>query len=368
MALNELLARFNLVAHKLGHGELGRGGVLDAHLQQRARLGLHRGFPKLFGVHLAQTLVALHVVFIGIVAQLGHELVFSLVVEQVLQDFSALGILLFQTVQRRLRDIDVAAADQVGHVAIEERQQQAANMRAVNIGIGHDDDAVVASGVAVVVFADIGPDRGNQAGNGVTGKRAMKARALHVEDFAAQGQDGLILAIASLLGRTTCGIALYNEDFGQRGVFARAVGKLARHAEAVEHALAARHFASLARRLASLERLRGLADDALCGRGVLFKVLGERFGHRTLHQTANLGVAQLGLGLALELRIVQLHANDGSQAFSRIVTGEIVVLLLEDTVSAGVFVDGARERILEAVEMRAALVRVDIVGKRHHAA
>ena len=37
----------------------GLGDVLQIHLEQRARFGVHGGFPELLGVHLAQTLVAL---------------------------------------------------------------------------------------------------------------------------------------------------------------------------------------------------------------------------------------------------------------------------------------------------------------------
>ena len=47
-------------------------------------------------------------------------------------------------VQRRLRDVDVAALDQLGHLAVEEGEQQRADVGAVHVGIGHDDDAVVA--------------------------------------------------------------------------------------------------------------------------------------------------------------------------------------------------------------------------------
>ena len=47
-------------------------------------------------------------------------------------------------VQRRLRDVDVAALHQLGHLAVEEGQQQRADVGAVDVGVGHDDDAVVA--------------------------------------------------------------------------------------------------------------------------------------------------------------------------------------------------------------------------------
>jgi hypothetical protein len=69
-------------------------------------------------------------------------------------------------VQRRLRDVDVAALDQLGHLAVEEREQQRADVAAVDVGVGHDDDAVVAQlGDVVVGLADAGAQRGDQRGD-----------------------------------------------------------------------------------------------------------------------------------------------------------------------------------------------------------
>jgi len=238
---------------------------------------------------------------------------------------------------------------------------------AVHVGIRHDDDAVVTRLVGVEVVADAAADGGDERGDGVARERAVQTGALHVEDLAAQGQDGLVLTVARLLGRAACGVALYNEDFGLARVLGGAVRQLARQAEAVEHVLAARGLAGLASGLAGLERLTRLADDALGGGWVLFQVLGEALGDGGLHEAADLGVAELGLGLALELRLVQLHADDGRQALAAVVAAQVGVLLLEDVLGAGVIVDGARHRLLEAVEVGAALVRVDVVGERQHA-
>ena len=62
---------------------------------------------------------------------------------------------------------------------------------------------------------------------------------------------------------------------------------------------------------------------------------------------------------------MQLHGDDGGQTLTSVVAGEVVVLLLQDALAARVLVDGARDGLFEAVEVRAALVRVDVVGKRH---
>ena len=64
----------------------------------------------------------------------------------------ALLFAVFGFVQRRLGDVDVAAFDQLGHLAVEEGQEQGADVRAVHVGIGHDDDAVVAQFFGIEFF------------------------------------------------------------------------------------------------------------------------------------------------------------------------------------------------------------------------
>ena len=72
-------------------------------------------------------------------------------------------------------------------------------------------------------------------------------------------------------------------------------------------------------------------------------------------------VAQLGLRLALELRLGELHRDHGGQALADVLAREVRVLLLQEPLLAAVGVDRAGERRAEAGEVRAALVRVDVV-------
>ena len=61
ISLDELAAGRNLVAHQHREDAVGFGGVLDVHLAQDARVGVHRRLPQLVGVHLAETFVTLDV-------------------------------------------------------------------------------------------------------------------------------------------------------------------------------------------------------------------------------------------------------------------------------------------------------------------
>ena len=134
-------------------------------------------------------------------------------------------------------------------------------MRAVDVRVGHDDDAVIAQLVGVVVvLAEAGAERRDERDDLLRAHELLEARALDVQDLAAQRQDRLELAVASLLGRAAGGIALDEVDLAQRRIALLAVGELARQAHAVEHALAARELARLARGFARPRRV----DDLAC--------------------------------------------------------------------------------------------------------
>ena len=74
-------------------------------------------------------------------------------------------------------------------------------MRAVHVGIGHDDDAMVAQfGGVEVVFADAGAERGDQGADFRRAEHFVEAGFFDVEDFAFERQDGLEFAVAPLFG------------------------------------------------------------------------------------------------------------------------------------------------------------------------
>src|SRR5262249_47388160 len=74
-------------------------------------------------------------------------------------------------------------------------------------------------------------------------------------------------------------------------------------------------------------------------------------------------VAELGLGLALELRVAELDRHDGGEALAHVLAGEVLVLLLEFPALARKAVERRGQRGAEAGKVRAALVRVDVVGE-----
>src|SRR3954452_6830485 len=143
-------------------------------------------------------------------------------------------------------------------------------------------------------------------------------------------------------------VALDHEELGERGIAHRAVGQLARQRRVLERRLAAREVAGLARGLAGARGLHRLADDAVGLARVLLEELGQPAVDGRLDEALDRRVAELRLGLALELRLLDLHGDDRREPLAHVLTLEVGVLLLELALLARVRVDRARERRAEA--------------------
>ena len=242
-------------------------------------------------------------------------------------------------------------------------------MGAVDVGVGHDDDLVVARLRDVEIPAvagargHAGADGGDERLDGVARERAVVAHALDVQDLAAQRKDRLDVTPAAVLGRAACGVALHDEELGHLGVAHGAVGELSGQRRALEQALAARGLAGLLGGEAALGGLGGLLQDLLRLVGVLLEVVGHALGNHAVHERAHVGAAELGLGLTLELRVGELDRDDRGEALADVAALEVGVLLLDDVLFAAVVVYHLGEGRAEALEVHAALLGVDVVGK-----
>ena len=104
---------------------------------------------------------------------------------------------------------------------------------------------------------------------------------------------------------------------------------------------------------------RPLLHDHLGGLGVLFEELAEELADERVDDAFDFAVAELGLGLAFELRMGHAATDDGGEAFAEVLArGDEV---LEEARVLAVVVERAGERRAEAGEVRAAFGRVDVV-------
>ena len=267
-------------------------------------------------------------------------------------------------VERRLGDVEVTALDQLTHVAVEEGQQQGQDVGAVHVGVGHDDDPAVAQlGDVEVVLADAGAQGRDQGADLLGGDHLVETGLFHVEDLALERQDGLKLAVTPLLGRAAGRITLDQVQFAQLGILLLAVRQFARQSAQVQSPFTPNRFPGLAGRFTGPGRLDGFFQDALGNRGILFQELGQFLVDQGLNIPLDLGVAQLGLGLSLELRLGDLDRDDTGQTLAQVIARDGDLLLLEQIVGGGIAVHGTGQGRLEADQMGATLMGIDVVGK-----
>ena len=101
-------------------------------------------------VHLAQTFVSLslHQLFVPL-AIFQAELIFLLVGPAIFLGFTPLTLTF---VQRGRRQINIPLFQQRTHTTEKERQQQCGNVRPVHIGIGHNNDFMIAQFLDIRLF------------------------------------------------------------------------------------------------------------------------------------------------------------------------------------------------------------------------
>ncbi len=103
--------------------------------------------------------------------------------------------------QRWLCDIDVSLLNQLGHLTIEESEQQRSDVGTVDVGVGHQNDLVIAKLAGIeIFFPDAGSERHDQRLDFAVAQHLVEARLLDIENLSLERKNRLVLPVASLLG------------------------------------------------------------------------------------------------------------------------------------------------------------------------
>src|SRR3989344_1480947 len=213
--LNEGLARRDIGAHEDVEGAIRVGGVFDGDEFQDATGRVHRRLPQFFRIHLAQALIALDGDLNGSLSFARRSLggggflriirfgrlklrvfprdAYLLLLGVCIKYFLAL----LDLVERRLRDEKEPAIDDRTEVAIEQSKKERADVSAVDVCIGRDDDLVIPQLRNIENIADGSSHRDDQIPDLFRNEHFVEAGAFDVEDLAAQGENRLRAAIAS---------------------------------------------------------------------------------------------------------------------------------------------------------------------------
>ena len=146
--LDELAAWCHIFAHEHGEHMVGLGSVANIHLLEATVLRVHCGFLELLGVHLTKTFESLNLDFAVVATAI---LVFELLHLHVGPAVFLRGALA-AAVERRCGYVEESVFNHLRQAAIEERHEQSGDVGTIDIGIGHDDDAVVAQLVDVEIL------------------------------------------------------------------------------------------------------------------------------------------------------------------------------------------------------------------------
>ncbi len=280
----------------------------------------------------------------------------------------AFGFAAFHAIERRLRDVDMAAIDELLHVAEEESEQQGTDVRAVDVGVGHQNNFVIAQLAGIeIVLTDARAECGDDGADFFVAEHFVVAGFFDVEDFALERKDRLELAIAAHFRGAAGRFTLDDKQFAAAGIAFLTVRELAGQTAGIHGGFAASQFAGFTGGFAGARGVNALADDATSDGGMLVEPFAEFFVDQLLDVALDVAV-ELALGLALELGLRQTDADDRYKTFTNVVTGDadFILLFLEHSGIGGEIVDGAGERGAKAGEVRAAVHGVDGVGEGEH--
>jgi hypothetical protein len=165
---------------------------------------IHRGLGELCRVHLTQALVPLRRLLPPLVAALelqqrAVQLGVGVRVHVLLLALARVDQL--DPVQRGHGGEYPARLNHRPHVAVEEREQQGPDVRAVHVGVGHEDDPLVPGRVQVERGARArAEDLDDRGALGIL-EHVGQRRLLHVEDLAPDRQQRLKLGVPGQLRR-----------------------------------------------------------------------------------------------------------------------------------------------------------------------
>ena len=115
-------------------------------------------------------------------------------------------VLVGAEVERWSGYVEVSFLDDAWHEAVEKRHDKGVDVRAIDVGIGHDDDLVVAQLVDVsflvvlAIDAETHADALDDVHHRLRFEHLVPHHFLYIENLSAQRKDGLGVAVASLLG------------------------------------------------------------------------------------------------------------------------------------------------------------------------
>ena len=277
--------------------------------------------PELFRVHFAKPFVTLDIRIVLTAHLVKFLLQFIVTV--------SIRVVLARTneIKGRLGNKNIAISDEGLHVSVEERQEQRPDVGPIDISIGHDDDLAVTDFTEIEFIANPAAKGRDHGADFIVVQHLVQAGLLHVEDFAAQGQDGLegrsrpCLALPPAESLRRCRFPFLPHSYWNSPPVSPAGSLLpARSCAVSDHGPCGQPLGHGLREWPFLQFSRR--------RCIFLKVLIEGIAHHIVNDSADFAVAKLGLCLPFKLRFPDFQAEDTGQAFADVITGKVFLAVL----------------------------------------
>ena len=232
-----------------------------------------------------------------------------------------------EPVERGQGQIQAPRADQLGHRPVEEGDQQAGDVGAVDVGVGHDDHPLIAQVLLAEPGSALDPQRQHEVRKLLVLAQLVGCGRGHVEDLPAQGQDGLRAPVPGLFGGAAGAVAFDDENLRPFRGGSRAVRELARQSQLPGRG-GARDFLLATSLQALLGALDHEVEQGPRRLGLGGEPVVEGVAQSGLDQPLGLRRRQALLGLALELGVGDEDADQAARLCDHILCGQEAGALL----------------------------------------
>ena len=196
-------------------------------------------------------------------------------------------------------------------------------MRAVDIGIGHDDDLVVAQFGDIEIVVDSGSECRNHRFDLGIGINFIETCFLHIQDFSTQRQDRLRCTASCGFCGTARGISLNQEDLTVFRILVGTVCQFSRQGHAIQRGFSSRQVTRFSCGLSGTLGKQGFFDNRLCNSRVLLQEQFELCAHDIIDSSSRLAVSEFLLRLALELRLLDFDADNRRHTLADVFSGQV---------------------------------------------
>ena len=246
-------------------------------------------------------------------------------------------------------------------------------MRAIDIGIGHNNHFVVTYLTQVQCFRILfGSEGDTKSREDITDFFALEYLMLHrflyVQNLTSQRQNSLVNTVTTGLRGSACGISLDQEQLALSCILAHAIRQFTRQTTAAQRRLPQHTLTRVTGCNTCLSCQDHFLYDLLCVIRMLLQVVLQSLGYGTRNHAGYLRVTELGLRLTFELRLCHFHGDNSRQTLAEIVRIDRRVAVfvfqlrfLQHFAVLRVFLHYTCQRSAETGYVRTAFDRVDVV-------